>query len=102
MLISPTSVPAVNIQALLPVSSQLGTAQLAELTPAAHGKLLTFVGAATGACACANAECALSSTIKTSRTTTGTIAFLLRRNLVSLIGKVCVGGSDSFTSPELD
>src|SRR5438105_6709643 len=101
MLISPTSVPAVIIHALLPVSSQLGTAQLEEATPAAHGKLLTFVGAETGACAWANAECAVSKTIRASRTTTGIIAFLLRRNLVSFIGKLCVSECASFTSPRL-
>src|SRR6266576_65330 len=95
MLINPTSVPAVIIHALLPVSSQLGTE--------GGGKLLRLVGGVYGAaaCACANAECALSRTIRTSKTTTGRIVFLLRRNLVSLIGKVSDSWSDSFTSPGL-
>ena len=92
MLISPTSVPAVIIQALLPVSSQLGTE--------GGGKPLRLAGGlyGAGAWACANAECAVRNIISAKRTTTGMIVFLLRRNLVSLIGKLSVGECASFTS----
>jgi hypothetical protein len=95
MLINPTSVPAVIIHALLPVSSQFGTE--------GDGKLLRLAGGVygAGACACANAECALSKIIKANRTTTGTSVFLLRRNLVTFIGKLSVSECASFTSPGL-
>src|SRR5713101_3612576 len=95
MLINPTSVPAVIIHALLPVSSQLGTE--------GGGKLLRLAGGVygAGAWACANAECAVSKIIRARSTTTGIIALLLKRNLVSLIGMVSVSECASFTSPRL-
>jgi hypothetical protein len=66
MLISPTSVAAVSIHALLPVSSQLGTAQLGDAIPAEQGKLFWFEGTGT-ICPCANAGCALSTIIRSIR-----------------------------------
>jgi hypothetical protein len=99
MLCNPTKVPAVIIQALLPVSSQFGTEQLDEATPEAHGKLLRFVG---GACTgvWANAECALNASISTIRATTG-IAYLLFRNRVNLTGTHSESELDVFTLPGL-
>ncbi len=90
MLCNPTKVPAVIIHALLPVSSQLGTA--------GAGKLLRLAGGVYAVCA--NAGCALIRYIRTAKAIAAMV-YLLARNFVNLIGMLSESELDSFTSPRL-
>ena len=90
MLCSPTKVAAVIIQALLPVSSQLGTA--------AAGKLFRLAGGVYADCA--NAGCAPIRYIRTA-SAIAAMVYLLARNFVNLIGVLSESELDSFTSRRL-